>query len=409
VDIEIRPIGPEEFEAYTAGMATAFSEYPREEWTASERRVAEYERTFGALDGGTFIGGTSTVSFRLTVPGGEVGMAGVTGVGVAPTHRRRGVARELMRRQLDHVRELGTEPLAGLYSSESSIYGRFGYGPAVPEGRFDIERDRTGFLPSVASRAGQVRLMERARALEAMAPVHDAVRPRQPGMLAREGEWWDVWFEDFESDREGFSAYFFAIHEGIEGVDAYAVYRFKHEWVPDGLAKGIVEVIELIATTPEAHAAMWRYVFDLDLAGSIRANHRPIDDPLFALLADPRRLRFSIRDGLWLRVVDVSTALASRRYATEDRLVLDVRDDFCAWNEGRYELEGGPEGATCRRTEAEPDLRLSAAELGSVYLGGLSPGQLGRAGRVDEDTPGALRRASTMFSWDPAPWCPQGF
>jgi predicted acetyltransferase len=405
VDIEIRTIRPEELEAWMTGMSRAFNEFLRPEWVELERKVVEPERTFGALDDGEFVGGASTSTMRLRVPGGDAPMAGVTGVGVAPTHRRRGVASALMRHQLDHIR--GREPLAGLYASEGGIYGRYGFGIASFGCRMEIERDRTAFVWLPHER-GRVRLLDRERAFTAMEPVYDRARATQPGMLERRGAWWDARFEDFEQDRDGASAFFFALHEGGDGADAYAVYRFKHEWA-DGVPQGVVEVEELIATSPESFANMWRFVFDLDLAGRIKAGLRPIDDPLLSLLADARRLRLTIADALWLRLIDVPAALAARRYASAGSMVFELSDGFCPWNEGRYVLEAGPDGAECRATDADPDLALTSAELGAAFLGGTRFGHLARAGRVHERSPGALGRADLMFGWDPAPWCPQEF
>lgn len=407
MDIEIRSIRAEEFEAWLRAMSKAFNEYPRDEWLEMERKLIEPERTFAAIDGAEFVGGASTASMRIAVPGGEVAMAGVTGVGVAPTHRRRGVATMLMRHQLDHVRERGEEPLAALHASEGGIYGRFGYGVATADCGIEIERERTAFL-RLPHEQGRVRLVEREDAFKAMEPVYDAVRAMQPGMIERRGVWWESRFEDFEHDREGASPFFFAIHEGPDGVDAYAVYRFKHDW-PQALPHGSVDVEELIATSPDAYANMWRFVFDLDLAARIKAELRPIDDPLLGLLVEPRRLRFTVRDGMWLRLVDVCTALAARRYRVAGSLVVRVRDHFCPWNDGRYRLEGGPDGAVCTMTDAEPDLVLSASELAAAFLGGSTFGHLARAGRVHEERSGALRRADLMFGWDLAPWCTQLF
>ena len=103
--------------------------------------------------------------------------------------------------------------------------------------------------------------------------------------------------------------------------------------------------------------------------------------------------------------MDVAKALEERRYATEGRVVFEVRDLFCSWNEGRYELDGGLDGASCRVTDAEPDLDLTVNDLGAAYLGGSTFRQLHRAGRIVEERAGALARADSMFAWDPAPWC----
>jgi predicted acetyltransferase len=407
MDIEIRTIGPEEFDAWRRAFETSFSEYPRDDWLEIDRKLTEPERTFGALDDGQFVGGATTATMRMTVPGGEAALAGVTGVGVAPTHRRRGVATALMRRQLDHVRERGEEPFAALHASEGGIYGRYGYGMATFGCGMEIERDRTAFVHEPPE-VGRVRLLDRDAAFPAMRSVYDRVRPQQPGFLARSDLDWEARFADFEVDREGASALFFAAHESAQGVDAYAAYRFKHNWT-NGVPDGAVDVEELLAATPESFALMWRFVFEIDLAARIKCWLRPIDDPLVGLLAEPRRLRLTLRDGLWVRIVDVASALEARRYASAGSLIIDVRDAFCPWNEGRYALDGGPDGASCSPTRGSPDLVLTASELGGVYLGGVGFGQLARSGRVQEETAGALARADALFRWDPAPWCADQF
>ena len=187
----------------------------------------------------------------------------------------------------------------------------------------------------------------------------------------------------------------------------YARYRVRGDGSP-GWPNGTLAVQELMALTENAYAALWSYLFGVDLIANIEAHHRRVDEPLFWMLADPRRLVRRQYDTLWVRLVDIPAALEARRYATEGRLVLDVRDPFCPWTEGRYELEGGPEGARCRRSDAEPDIALSAGDLGAIYLSGPRLTTLRQAGRVQGDWE-ALRRADAMFAWDPAPWCPEVF
>jgi predicted acetyltransferase len=89
--------------------------------------------------------------------------------------------------------------------------------------------------------------------------------------------------------------------------------------------------------------------------------------------------------------------------------VLEVGDALRARNQGRFRLEGGPEGASCQPTSAEPDLVLDIADLGAVYLGGARLASLARAERVAERTPGALLRADRMFAADPPPMCTTHF
>jgi predicted acetyltransferase len=187
-------------------------------------------------------------------------------------------------------------------------------------------------------------------------------------------------------------------------VDAYATYKVKHEW-PESIAKLEVTVRQLIGSTPQGWADMWRYLFDIDLVHSLNAWNRPADEPLLDLMQEPRRLRFSLKDGLYVRLVDVPAALSARGYNGEETVVIEITDPFCPWNEGRYAIATGPNGASCERTKAGAQIACTATDLGAVYLGGTGFRRLHRAGRVQELAQGALALADTMFTTDPAPWC----
>ena len=102
-------------------------------------------------------------------------------------------------------------------------------------------------------------------------------------------------------------------------------------------------------------------------------------------------------------------ALSSRRYSQSGSLVIELRDTYCPWNEGHYELDGGPDGAECRRSSKSPDFVLTASELGATYLGGVKFSTLASTGRIEERTHGALERADAMFSYRVKPWCPMGW
>lgn len=403
MDATIRPLAAEELDAFVRSQYVAFGEHARAEDIENERLVFEADRSLGVFDGARLVGGGVTCTFEMTVPGGvPVPTAAVTSVGVQPTHRRRGLLTALMRLQLDDVRARG-EPVAALWASEAPIYGRFGYGMAGPVGRFSLERSRSAFAVPVQTR-GDVELIDAQEALRRFPAVYEVERMGRPGMMARNDGWWRYRVADPEHEREGFSEYFFAIHRTGGEDDAYAIYRVKASW-EQGVPSGTLQVEELVAATPQANAEMWRYVLDHDLVATIEGWPRPVDDPLLHLLADPRRLRLTILDGLYVRMVDVPGALGARRYGSEGRLVLEVADPFCPWNEGRWALEGGAEGATCGPTDGEPDVALDATTLGATYLGGVTFGALARAGRVREGRDGAIRDADAMFGSELAPWC----
>jgi predicted acetyltransferase len=404
MDLEIRAISEDEFPAFLRANEAAFSAVPTEEETQLERRLAELDRCLAAFDGPDIVGTAAAFTMPMTVPGGEIDVGYVTAVGVSPTHRRRGINTELMRRQLDDAHRRG-EMVDVLYASEGGIYGRYGYGLATTGLAIDVDCARSAFVRGYEP-AGSMRLVERDAALKDVLAVHDAVRVTRPGMVRLDEHRFEYGLHDHGPDAD--RPKFFALHEGDQGVDGFAVYRVKHDW-PGGVPQSVLTVRDLQATSPGAYADLWRYVLDVDLVERVQAWNRPADEPLVHLVAEPRRLRATVRDNLWLRLVDVPGALAARRYATEGRIVLQVRDAFCPWNDGRYLLEAAGEVGEVEPTAAEPDLVGTVNDVGAAYLGGTSFRQLHRAGRVEERSPGALARADSMFGWDPAPWCPYVF
>jgi predicted acetyltransferase len=357
-----------------------------------------------AFDDGAIVGGAGAFTFRMTVPGGApVPTAGVTVVGVLPTHRRRGILRAMMRAQLDDVHSRG-EPVAALFASEETIYGRYGYGLASLNLQFDVDRAHGAFRPDVET-TGSLRLVDAATAAAQMPAVYDAVRKSTPGMLERNASWWEHrLLADPEEFRFGGSPKHLAVLE-IDGEPrAYAIYRL-HVSFGDLGPDTRLQTIEVIAADPVANASIWRYLLDVDWTRTVSARLQPVDHPLLLLLARPNFAKPMLSDGLWVRLVDVQAALAARAYEDEGPVVFQVRDEFCPWNEGRWKLESGD----VSRTDDDPDLALDVAELGAVYLGGFTFRDLLRARRVEELREGAAYRADSTFRADAAPWCPEIF
>lgn len=366
-------------------------------------RIMDIQRMHAAREDGAIVGGAGAFTFELTVPGGTVRAAGVTVVGVWPTHRRRGILRAMMRAQLDDVHERG-EPVAYLWASEETIYGRFGYGMASLCGEIDLPKHATTFARPFESR-GQARMLDEKEAFEPISQVYDRVRRAYPGMFARTEEWWRARrLADPESRRQG-GGVLNRVLLTLDGKpEGYALYRM-HQTLEGGISTGFLSVIEAIGATPEATREIWRLLLDVDWIAHVKAYQLPIDHPLFFLLARPRLMRFRAGDALWVRLVDVQAALAARTIGSGPPVVVEVADPFCPWNEGRYAIgEGG-----VARTRDAADIALEVSALGSVYLGGFSFAQLARAGRLEELREGALARADALFSCDRAPWCPEVF
>ncbi len=390
---------PTEFQSALMAIGQYFGMEPGDEMSQRFAKVLPVDRMHGVWDGADVVAGAGSFPFTLSVPGGGLRCSGTTVVGVSPTHRRRGILRSLMRAGLDEAHERG-DPLAALWASEEPIYGRFGYGQASFAGELAVQKGHHAFAVPYEPR-GAVRLVETAEALEAFPPLWEALARQRPGMASRSHDWWQS--RTLGAPRGG-GTNRFALLE-LDGAPAgYAIYRHEPKW-ESGSSTGRVVVVEAIAAAPAAVAALWRFLLDIDWVETISASLVPPDHPLFFLLAEPRRMRYRSGDGLWVRLVDVGAALAGRTYSVEPDLVLEVRDAFCPWNEGRWHLAG----ATVERTEASPDLALDVDTLGSAYLGGLGFAALAQGGRVEELTPGAIERADSSFRHGLHPWCPEIF
>lgn len=358
----------------------------------------DLDRSIAVFDHGDIVGGAHSHRVEMSIPGASVFIAGVANVAVQPTHRRRGVMTMMMNHQIKNMHDRG-EPLAALFASESIIYGRYGYGIGSLYEHWTIDRQYNGYARPHES-GGRIVFVDPADITKEFPEVFRRSTMDRPGVFQRPPHQWERDSQAPEHQQGGPGGLFYAAYVDGGRVDGYVTYR---------TSRPNLVVNELMAASREANNALWRFCFDMDLITSTEALKRPVDDPLPWMLADPRRLQRTTRDGMWLRLIDVADSLKLRRYMHSDRLVLEVRDELCPWNDGRFELEGSSEGATCRTSSSSPDLVLPVSVLASAYLGTVSFSTLSQAGLVDECTPGALLRADRMFAVRYQPWTPNNF
>jgi predicted acetyltransferase len=412
------PMEPSEREAVASLVTTVFGRGPRpsEDVQRELDLLLEPDRMFVAHDGPRVVGIGGAYTFDLALPGGAaLPMSSISDVGVAPTHRRRGIMRSVMTAVLDQAVER-EEPVAGLTASETTIYRRFGFGVAThfQQLNVDIRRLRLAEATSRRSRwpaeestdgSPRLHLAGEDEGNAVMPAVWARSYTRSPGELSRNANYWATLAVDPEEDRDGATARFVVVHTDEAGEpDGAASYRLDWKWASDGANTLVVE--DLAAVSDEVETTLLRYLLDVDLVTRFQWFAAPVDHPLRWRLADARALDVTTeRDHLWLRVLDVARCLSARRYAAAGGLVIEVVDDDRPALGGRFRLDAGPGGADCTATTADPDVTLGVADLGSLLLGGVRWSVLARAGLVDEHTPGALARADALFRPERTPYC----
>lgn len=372
----------------------------------------EWDRTTGAYlpgaGGAEELAGISSVySLNVPVPGGAVSGAGLTWVGVHPLHRRRGALTALIGDHLRAVRERG-EPISVLTASEATIYGRFGYGIGAHYVTADLPRG-SALRPVAGAEDVRFRLerVDVDRHADLVGDCYEAARRHRPGMVSRNtrahrrGQ-----VSDSPLIRGGGENLRILIAEADDDGPArgYALFR-RTDTGGNGRPSGEVRIRELVARDPAATQALWSRLLDLDLTTTVVLDKRPVDDPLFQLLVDPRAGRVQRGDQLWVRLVDLPAALAARRYSADLDVVIQVRDDLCPGNAGRWRLTGGPDRAACVPTTDAPAFALDVRELGAAYLGSVSLTALADAGLLTGTDPQAVAAAAHAFTWPVAAHC----
>lgn len=351
------------------------------------------------------VGGTGSYPLELTLPGGtRVPAAGVSDVGVAPSHRRRGIVSALMRAQLRSLAESG-EPVAVLHSSEAGIYRRFGYGPCTRWRQVRIDARRVGFRDDFPEVGGSLQILQRSDSLQICAAVHETARLNTNGGLSRPESWLPVVLGDTDVYLGGTADHLVMVHrDGSGRADGYAIYKVDHDW-SRGQADHELQVWELVGESRQVELALWRTLANHDLV-SLVTGPIAVDHPLFDVVVDGRQVgTVWEQDLLWARPLDVERLLSTRRYGSAGRIVIAVDDPLMPQLGGRFLLEVDDHGVgSCTRTDLEEHARVGVSDLGRVLLGGCSFRRLSAAGQALISHPGTATGLDRMFGVDPLPW-----
>lgn len=394
---ELRVTGPDEWRAASDTMAAALHFPPAtdEKWQSSLPSW-EGSHSISAWDGGRCVGHGAYYLFDTVVPGGErLATAGVTRVGVRQTHTRQGILTAIMTRMLRDAHEQG-RPLASLRASEAVIYSRFGYGVAGEAIDITITRPR---MPPEVGVTGTFEIIDRADAMSVIPPLYERIAYTRPGVIGRPEWMWRRYMEEFLDASKPRQV---VVHHRAPG-DADGFVDVETAWDEDGRF-ATATIHDLWGATPEAEAALWRYVFDIDLVRTIKAEERPVDDLIRWFLIDRRDLQVtSVWDEQWLRLVDVDTALRARGYDSDEAVTITVRDRILDHNNATWRVAGGKVEQTTASGAA--DLVVDVAALGAAYFGSTSWFELAATPAVEVADASAVARADRIFQSRPLPRC----
>ena len=366
--------------------------------------VLDDDRTFLAWEGDEVVGVSANFSLDVSVPGGSVPTAGVTFIGVRPTHRRRGV----MTSMLDNLHADGlrrNEPMAALWAADPAIYPRFGYGCASRLMRTVIQRAHGTLSGAPEDPSLRLRMLNSSDDYDLTQPLYAEVRDERGGVPAIDERWHARQTWDPPSQREGASALYTVVVEDDTGIRGFMRYNLKPEWTA-AHDDGTFQIYRMMSRDPAAQAALWRYALSFDLMSKVSWSNAPIDDPIQLWLTHPRHATRQLEDALYVRLLDLPSAMTARTYSAECDVVVGVSDARYPENAGRWRITTGRSGATCVRTTDPADLALDIRVLGAAYLGDASLRDFARAGWIEELRPGALSALDTSMHSDAPPYCP---
>ena len=401
---ETRRIGRDELLPWLESVTTTFLERPDIEKVAGLLGPRwDFERIWGAVDG-RIVGTLRTWATEVTVPGGaQLRAAAMTGVTVLPTHRRRGILRSMVAAEHAAARDRG-EVLGVLHASEAPIYGRFGYGYGVDSCTWTLDVRSTAFTSNPVAGI-TIAPIDDATA-DLTRELYDAHRRRAPGEIQRR-DW--TFAMDIGLTESGWDPPWkgwVLLHRDEAGVpDGYVRYRAEEKWEAH-MPRSVVHVQDFVALNDAAYDAQWRFLAEMDLVATVRAERRSPSERLPWILANSRAAVLSeTGDGLWVALFDVEAALSARRYERSGELVLEIVDGEAGGQPVRVHLEAGPDGASCRSTRRAPDLSIHADALGAAYLGGTPLRHAALARGFVEHRPGSLRDADALFRTLDPPTC----
>jgi predicted acetyltransferase len=399
--IEYRAARPEDIlavmRAQSLGFGGSTADDEIQKWVDQTSILPEWRLC--AFDGSEPVSQIVVVPTRMNWNGREIGSAGVTDVFTVPTHRRRGIVRDLMMRAFAHMRDDG-HAVAILEASMAAIYQRFGWAVVYTGLMHDFDPRHLRFVDEIDA-PGRLRLVKHTEARPLIEPAYRRFAAARTLTFAR-GDF--EWARALRFQSQGRPPPLVVTYEEDGETLGYAIYAVEQHGEMRPPPDQRLTIFEWVWLTPATHRGLVKYLAGHDLVDSVRMWAMPLDDPLFQQVQEPRWLQTRAFDGALARVVDVQAALVGRGYDGTGRLVLGVHDEYAPWNSGAWELtvDGG---ARVRRVDDEPQVRLTPRVLALLVAGTQPATVLARGGLIDVLDPSALDVADALFRTSHVPVC----
>jgi len=404
--INIRHITPNEEEEYLKIVYTVFGMKPFQDYFERRKHTMEIDRCLAAFVDGKIVGANGVSTFTLSVPGGIVKAGGIIDVVVYPTHRRQGLMSKLMKKQLNEILQKN-EPIAFLHSADSGTYGRFGFGLATFQENWEIQRHDTKFRKTLNdyNSVENIEMVSSQDISSLMPEIYEIAWNQRPGMIKREISRWNrLKLEMERKDIPGISSY--ALFKKDGKYEGYVNYRLD---LNSTATDGNLLINEIISTTDEAHLNLLNFCMNIDGVKKITSKSRPLDDSITWVLEDPRKLSRYVQDQLHLRILDVPSALITRKYNVDGQITILITDNILESNNTKFLLESSGDIVKCEKTNLPHDIKIDIRELGSLYLGGTTWLNLWRSKLIETNSLEKLHLADQMFYNIHSPWCADYF
>ncbi len=408
-DYDIRPVAVEERRlAVDTFRAALLSGATNDENFNTGQASWDESDSLAAWDDNGCVGVVATFRFDSTVPGGAtVGTAGVTRVGVLPTHTRRGLLTQLMHRLLRESHERGNV-LASLHASESTIYRRFGFAVAT-DAVAAVVTTRQAKPLRCAPLGGTMRFLAYGEVLDVVPELYERVARWRVASISRPSWMWTRILKDASepTDTQYGKGSFVAVHSDADGTDdGYVFYDVDWDESFASNPVGAGKVRDLWGASPAVEIELWRFLLNIDLIVSWEAGYRPIDEPIRRAMHDSRAYETRQRiDDQWVRILDADAALTARAYgAVGTTVTIEVTDPMFTANCATWRITG--DGA--QRVDEPADISIDIATLSAAYLGAVSWHDLAAIGAASASDD-LLDCLDALFAVRPTPFCGTGY